>query len=118
MVVKIIKVVITELSLYEKGINGDEIKEEKKVVVIIEVNGDVVDEKSVEDGDEDGFDGEFLMLITDELGSLIKKKGIKVKKKKSFRDVLVKKFSKKGERLVKYVKNEGEKNVDIVAVIE
>lgn len=38
-----------------------------------------------------------------------KKKGTKVKKKKSFRDALVKKFSKKGERPAKYEKTDGEK---------
>ena len=118
MVVKTTKVVITESSPHEKGINGDETKEEKKVVVITEVNGDAVDEKSVEDGDEDGPDGELLMPTTDESGSPTKKKGTKVKKKKSFRDALVKKFSKKGERPAKYVKNEGEKNADTAAATE
>lgn len=102
---------IIEFVYVEKGINGDEIKELKIVVVIIEVNGDVGDEKSIEDGEEDGLDGEFLVFNVDffELESSIKKKGIKVKKKKSFRDVLVKKFSKKGERFVKYEKIDGEK---------
>lgn len=118
VVVKTTKVVITESSPHEKGINGDETKEEKKVVVITEVNGDAVDEKSVEDGDEDGPDGELLMPTTDESGSPTKKKGTKVKKKKSFRDALVKKFSKKGERPAKYMKNEGEKNADTAAATE
>ncbi|KAK2572413.1 Gamma-adducin [Acropora cervicornis] len=111
VVVKTTKVVITESSSHEKGMNGDETKEVKKVV-ITEVNGDAGDEKSIDDGDEDGPDGELLMPTTDGSESPTKKKGTKVKKKKSFRDALVKKFSKKGERPAKYVKNEGEKNAD------
>lgn len=108
---KTTKVVITESSSHEKGMNGDETKEVKKVV-ITEVNGDAADEKSIDDGDEDGPDGELLMPTTDDSESPTKKKGTKVKKKKSFRDALVKKFSKKGERPAKYVKNDGEKNAD------
>lgn len=118
VVVQSTKVVVTESSP-EKGINGDETKEvrqeyheytEKRVVVTTEVNGEAGDEKSTdhEDGDEDGPDGELLAPSYDEPGSP-KKKGTKVKKKKSFKDALVKKFSKKGERPAKYVKNEGEK---------
>lgn len=75
------------------------------------MNGEVGDDKSFEVGDEDGLDGDLLVLGVDllEFESLVKKKGIKVKKKKSFKDVLVKKFSKKGERLVKYEKSDVEK---------
>ena len=118
VVVKTSRVVVTESSPYEKGINGDETKEvrreyheytEKRVVVTTEVNGEPGDEKSTEGGEEDGPDGELLAPSTDEPGSPTKKKGTKVKKKKSFKDALVKKFSKKGERPAKYVKNEGEK---------
>ena len=107
MIVKTTKVVITESSPHEKGINGDETKEDKKVVVVTEVNGEAGDEKSTEDGEEDGLDGELLAPGYDEPASP-KKKGTKVKKKKSFKEALVKKFSKKGERPAKYVKNEGE----------
>lgn len=107
MIVKTTKVVITESSPHEKGINGDETKEEKKVVVVTALNGEAGDEKSTEDGEEDGLDGELLAPGAED-GSPTKKKGTKVKKKKSFKEALVKKFSKKGERPAKYVKNEGE----------
>lgn len=108
MVVKTSKVVITETVHVEKGINGDETKE-KRVVVTTEVNGEAGDEKN-EDADEDGADGELLAPNANllEPESPTKKKGTKVKKKKSFKDALVKKFSKKGERPTKY-QNEGEK---------
>ena len=111
MIVKSSKVVITESVHVEKGINGDETKESKTVVVTTEVNGDAGDEKSAEDGDEDAADGELLAPNADSLEpeSPTKKKGTKVKKKKSFKDALVKKFSKKGERPTKYEKTDGEK---------
>ncbi|XP_020623706.1 alpha-adducin-like [Orbicella faveolata] len=111
VIVKSSKVVITESVHVEKGINGDETKESKTVVVTTEVNGDAGDEKSTEDGDEDGADGELLAPNADspEPESPTKKKGTKVKKKKSFKDALVKKFSKKGERPTKYEKTDGEK---------
>lgn len=109
VIVKSSKVVITETVHVEKGINGDETKE-KRVVVTTEVNGEAGDEKSTEDVDEDGADGELLAPNADspEPESPTKRKGTKVKKKKSFKDALVKKFSKKGERPTKY-QNEGEK---------
>ncbi|XP_078355962.1 gamma-adducin-like [Oculina patagonica] len=109
VIVKSSKVVITETVHVEKGINGDETKE-KRVVVTTEVNGEAGDEKNTEDVDEDGADGELLAPNADspEPESPTKKKGTKVKKKKSFKDALVKKFSKKGERPTKY-QNEGEK---------
>lgn len=115
MIVKTSKVVITESVPHEKGINGDETKEvrwtEKTVVVTKEVNGEAGDEKSTEEGDEDGPDGELLAPGADspEPESPTKKKGTKVKKKKSFKDALVKKFSKKGERPAKYEKSDAEK---------
>ena len=118
---------VTESSPHEKGINGDETKEvrreyreyiEKTVVVTTTVNGEAGDEKSTEDGEEDNADGELLAPTTDEPGSPTKKKGTKVKKKKSFRDALVKKFSKKGERPAKYVKNEGEKAAETATATE
>lgn len=120
MVVKTSRVVVTESVPHEKGINGDETKEvrreykqytEKRVVITTEVNGETIDEKSTEDGDEDGADGELLAPHADspEAESPTKKKGTKVKKKKSFKDALVKKFSKKGERPAKYEKSDGEK---------
>lgn len=115
VIVKTSKVVITESVPHEKGINGDETKEvrwtEKTVVVTKEVNGEAGDEKSTEDGDEDGPDGELLAPGADspEPESPTKKKGTKVKKKKSFKDALVKKFSKKGERPAKYEKSDAEK---------
>ncbi|KAJ7333519.1 Adducin 3 (Gamma) [Desmophyllum pertusum] len=120
VVVKTSRVVVTESVPHEKGINGDETKEvrreykqytEKRVVITTEVNGETIDEKSTEDGDEDGADGELLAPHADspEAESPTKKKGTKVKKKKSFKDALVKKFSKKGERPAKYEKSDGEK---------
>ena len=66
---------------------------------------------SSEVGDEDGPDGDLLVPGADspEPESPAKKKGTKVKKKKSFKDALVKKFSKKGERPAKYEKGDAEK---------
>lgn len=111
------QVVITESVPREKGINGDETKEvrreytQKTVVITTEVNGEAGDEKGTEDADEDGPDGELLVPGADspEPESPTKKKGTKVKKKKSFKDALVKKFSKKGERPAKYEKGDAEK---------
>ena len=126
MIVQTTKVVVTESSP-EKGINGDETKEvrqeyhqytEKRVVVTTEVNGEAGDEKSTDHEEDDGPDGELLAPSHDEPGSPTKKKGTKVKKKKSFKDALVKKFSKKGERPAKYVKNEGEKPTETAAPAE
>lgn len=115
--VKTSKVVITESVPHEKGINGDETKEirqeytHKTVVITTEVNGEAGDDKSSEVGDEDGPDGDLLVPGADspEPESPAKKKGTKVKKKKSFKDALVKKFSKKGERPAKYEKSDAEK---------
>lgn len=115
--VKTSKVVITGSVPHEKGINGDETKEirqeytHKTVVITTEVNGEAGDDKSSEVGDEDGPDGDLLVPGADspEPESPAKKKGTKVKKKKSFKDALVKKFSKKGERPAKYEKSDAEK---------
>lgn len=54
-----------------------------------------------QNGEESKSDGESLVVVSPEPGSPSKKRGAKVKKSTSFKDTLVKKFSKKGERPAK-----------------
>lgn len=130
------KVVNIESSPYDKGFfDGEESKitqqtQQKgftstKVVVtrtvttnnkVITIDGEQVDgegEGNVAAGEVEEADGELTIPGSDDVRSPRKKKGTKVKKNPSFKDKLVKKFSRKGERPAKVEKAEhGEKAND------